>query len=108
MVRITMTTADVISLKELRLAANARRLRGETRTPTRLATLVKLEEVSSHRSLSCTGYDACLSEALLRRWPSWTCRSCSQFALRDDLRALEVAHEAARHIDFESDSYAFP
>jgi hypothetical protein len=47
-----------------------------------------------------------VSEALLRDWPSWTCRRCSQYALRGELRALEVAREAARRIDLDADSYA--
>jgi hypothetical protein len=104
MVCMKVTMADVIDLIELRRLAIVRVPRCFTRAPARLASVVKLDDVARHRSLSCLGYDACLSEALLRGWPSWTCRFCAQFPLRDELRALEVAHQAERRIDFDSDS----
>jgi hypothetical protein len=94
--------ADVISLAEIRQLATIRKPRCLTRAPAKLASLVKLDDVANHRSLSCASYDACLSEALRHDWPSWTCRTCSQFALRDHLRSLAVAHEAVRHIDCDS------
>jgi hypothetical protein len=105
MVSMKVTMADLIDPMERRQLAFVRATRSFTRAPARLASLIKLDDVASHRSLSCSSYDACLSEALLRGWPSWTCRSCSQFALRDNLRALEVAHGAARRIDSDSDPY---
>jgi len=100
--------ADVIGLMELRRLAAVRKAWRSVRIPTRLASLVKFEEAASHRSLSCSGHDACLGEALRRGWPSWTCRSCSRFAQRSDLRAIEVAHQAARRNDRDADTYALP
>jgi hypothetical protein len=98
--------ADVIDLTVLRQHAAARNPSCSTRAPSTLPSLIKLEEVASHRSSFCLGYDACLSEALIRGWPSWTCRCCSQFALRDELRASAIAHEGTRRGQLDTDSYA--
>jgi hypothetical protein len=89
---------DVLDLVGLLHLATVRYPRRSTGTPTRLASLVKHEEVANHRNLSCAEYDACLGEVLLLGWPSWTCRRCSRFALRGEMHALEIAHEGARRI----------
>ncbi len=68
---------------------------GCTGNPTELASPIEHELVERHRSLSCAEYDLCLDLALLRGWPSWTCRRCTQFLVRREVRAAEVAHEAA-------------
>ncbi len=80
----------------LEIVAARERGSDSTRSPTRLDALVKHEEVAEHRSLSCAEYDVCLGEVLRRGWPSWTCRRCVRFALRNEARALEIAHEASQ------------
>lgn len=63
--------------------------------PTALRSLIKPEQVQSHRSFSCTEYDECLSAVLRHRWRSWSCERCAVFRHARELRAAEVSHEAA-------------
>jgi hypothetical protein len=89
---------DVLDLVGLLRLATVQHPRRSPRAPTRLAALVKHEEVASHRNLSCAGYDACLGEVLQLGWTSWTCRRCARFELRGE-RALELEHEGVRRIE---------
>ena len=51
-----------------------------TRGPVELKVLIKPEApVEAQRSLFCDFYDACLDEAILRSWTSWTCARCALF-----------------------------
>jgi hypothetical protein len=92
------TMKDVLDLLGLLLVTTLRDRSRSACRPARLPSAIKHEEVASHRSLSCKDYDACLGEVLLLAWPSWTCRRCSRFALRGQMRAFEIAHEGARRI----------
>ena len=91
---------ELISLMGLlELAAARERDACSTRAPRRLGALVKHEEVALHRNLLCAAYDACLDEALIHGWPSWTCRRCSRFVLRRAAHALELAHGAEQRLE---------
>ncbi len=63
--------------------------------PTALHSLVKEEDVTKHRSLSCAEYDECLDAALRRCWKSWSCGRCHLFLYASQQRAAETWHEAA-------------
>jgi hypothetical protein len=89
---------DVLDLMVLLQVMTVRDRGRSIRTPTRLASLIKPEDVAKHRSLFCAEYDECLGEVLLHGWPSWTCRRCSRFELRGEMRSLERAHEVTRRI----------
>ena len=38
--------------------------------------------VEENRSIFCEHYDLCLTEAVNRRWTSWTCACCPMFCCR--------------------------
>ena len=61
--------------------------------PTRLAILLEPETVERHRNVLCDHYDHCLDEALMQRWPSWSCERCPMSA-QDPGQAMRVGHEA--------------
>jgi SHS2 domain-containing protein len=44
-----------------------------------LPALIAEAQVSSHRDLFCSSYDACLDKAAHEDWTSWTCARCARF-----------------------------
>ena len=48
--------------------------------PVERTSLIKPDDVDSHRGLSCLSYDACLDTAERLGWRSWSCRRCPLFA----------------------------
>jgi hypothetical protein len=84
---------ESIELIGLLSLANRFQAHGEARGagPVEMNTPCQPDDTGRLRSLWCPAYDRCLDAALLRKWRSWTCESCTLFAYAGPFRSLQAA-----------------
>lgn len=73
--------------------------------------LVTIEEVSKHRQINCSRYEACLDIAAGQDWRGWSCRACPVGAMDpmervgipvgESALAMEIKQPQARVRDYE-------